>query len=197
MTDSAAQDYSTYLRSRSSLGKLYRERWLYPRLCRLLKGATLDVGCGIGDMLAFRPEAVGVDINEHNVSYCRQHGLDAHLMPIDELPFAEATFDSVLLDNVLEHIADPSPLLKEIRRVLRKGGHVVIGVPGLRGQAADLDHKVFYDEESLRRLASRHGFKVEQFMYVPLWRSMFLSRRLRQYCVFVQWALADQTRPGS
>ena len=108
----ADQDqYFDYLMQRSRLGSLYRRHVLYPRLVRRLRGRMLDVGCGIGDMLAFRPDSVGVDINQRTVEYCRQRGLTAHRMDVDRLPFDDGTFDSVLLDNVLEHIAEPAALL--------------------------------------------------------------------------------------
>src|SRR5947208_1816238 len=48
---------------------------------------------------------------------------DAHVIdPGGELPFANETFDLVLSDWVVEHVADPHQFLSEIRRVLRTGG---------------------------------------------------------------------------
>ena len=61
MTD--YQDYFNYLRGRSRLGLLYRKYWLYPRLNKYLYGDVLDVGCGVGDLLSFRPSTIGVDVN--------------------------------------------------------------------------------------------------------------------------------------
>lgn len=180
-------DYSVYLRRRSPLGEIYRKYWLYPRLSGVLLGRALDVGCGIGDMLAFRPDTIGVDVNPHNVAYCNARGLDAVLMSPDQLPLDDNSVDSVLLDNVLEHIADPVALLAEILRVVRQSGVVLIGVPGVRGQASDSDHKVFYDETGLAALAQRSGFRAVHSFHMPLWRSEFLSRRLRQYCIYVVW----------
>ncbi|HRE15454.1 MAG TPA: methyltransferase domain-containing protein, partial [Rhodocyclaceae bacterium] len=142
-------DYFDYLRQRSVLALLYRKHWLYPRLCRHLSGAVLDVGCGIGDLLAFRADTTGTDINPRAVAWCRDKGYPAELMMPDVLPFQNSVFDGVVIDNVLEHIADPVPLLDEVRRVLRPGGRALIGVPGRRGYACDPDHKVYYDEAGL------------------------------------------------
>jgi SAM-dependent methyltransferase len=179
--------YAIYLRSRSLVGNLYRKYWLYPQLMKCLKGNTLDVGCGIGDMLSFRPNTVGVDINPHNVAFCKELGHDAQIMTPDVLPFGDTSFDSVLLDNVLEHIVEPAPLLTEIRRVLRPQGLVVIGVPGIRGQTSDPDHKVFYDEAALSFTAEKNGFGVVKVFHMPLGRSLFLSRQLRQHCIYSVW----------
>lgn len=177
-------EYFEYLSKRSRLGALYRTHWLYPRLARRLTGRALDIGCGIGDMLMYRDNTVGVDINPRTVDFCNARGAHAVLMPPDELPFASGEFDSVLMDNVLEHIERPHQLLAETRRVLRPGGQILVGVPGRRGWASDPDHKVFYDEESLNACMAAAGFNAFERFYTPLWRSAWLDRRLRQYCLY-------------
>lgn len=184
-------EYSNYLKRRSKLAVLYRVKWLYPRIVSLVGDSFLDVGCGIGDMLAFHRGALGVDVNPYNVSFCKSRGLQAALMPFDQIPFESNSFDAVLLDNVLEHITDPKNLIEEIKRVLRPDGTLVIGVPGLKGQSSDLDHKIFYNEASLETLAERSGFRVNKYMYAPLFRSDFLSRVLTQYCIYTQWQKID------
>ena len=181
--------YFEFLKNRSVLGRLYRKIYLYPKLSRLLNGRMLDIGCGIGDMLAFRPNSVGVDVNPFNVAFCKAHGFDALEMPFDQLPFADNTFDSVLLDNVLEHISNPTPLFCEIRRVMRQDAVLLIGVPGLKGQSSDQDHKVFYDEAKLSALAVQLGFDVKCLTHTPLVKSKILSRYLRQYCIYTQWSM--------
>lgn len=182
MTDH--DQYFEYLKQRSRLGGVYRRHLLYPRLARRLRGRMLDVGCGIGDMLAFRADSVGVDVNERTVEFCRQRGLPAQRMSPDELPFGDAAFDSVLMDNVLEHIAEPGPILAEARRVLRPGGRLLVGVPGVRGWESDPDHKVFYDEDALERRLADSRFVRREFFHTPLFRSEWLGRRVRQYCIY-------------
>jgi SAM-dependent methyltransferase len=92
-----------------------------------------------------------------------------------------------LLDNVLEHIQNPENLLKEIYRVLRSGGKLLVGVPGIKGQHSDPDHKIFYDESALRLLAQRHQFWVTEQFHMPLFKSSWLSKSLSQYCVYSVW----------
>lgn len=182
MTD--ADQYYTYLRTRSRLGHFYRQYWLYPRLTQRLSGLTLDIGCGIGDLLKFRPGTIGVDINAHTVEFCKACGLDARVMTQDKLPFPDQNFDTVLLDNVLEHIPDPSQLLCEIRRVLKVGGILVVGVPGIRGWKADLDHKIEYNEEDLIFRMKKSKFVKTEIFFTPLFRSNWLSKKMRQYCIY-------------
>lgn len=176
-------DYFDYLRRRSALARLYRNHWLYPRLCPHLSGTVLDVGCGIGDLLSFRPGTVGTDINPRAVDWCRQAGHRAELMQPDVLPFGDGAFDGVVIDNVLEHIADPRPLLAEVRRVLRPGGNALVGVPGRRGYASDPDHKVFYDEAALVVVMGGAGFAVRKVLPMPF-KSSWLDAHMRQYCLY-------------
>ncbi len=180
--------YFAYLSRRSRMGGLYRRYWLYPAICRRLSGRVLDVGCGIGDLLRYRPNTVGVDVNPSTVAFCRSSGFDARVMQVDVLPFEPQEFDGVVLDNVLEHIARPHQLLVEIRRVLRKEGALVVGVPGKRGFAADPDHKVFYNELKLKATLREAGFTMQSTFRRPIPIDA-LSNRLRTYCfygVFVQ-----------
>ena len=176
-------DYFDYLTQRSRLAWLYRKHWLYPRLCRHLSGDVLDVGCGIGDLLAFRPGTTGTDINPRAVEWCRRAGHRAEPMSPDVLPFADASFDGVVIDNVLEHIVDPRPLLAEARRVLKPQGRALIGVPGRRGYASDPDHKVFYDEPALVATLAASGFTVRKVLPMPV-RSSWLDGHMRQYCLY-------------
>lgn len=177
------QKYLQYLQQRSWKGHLYRRHWLYPRLARHLRGKVLDVGCGIGDMLRFRPGTVGVDVNPETVAVCRAGGLDARVMQADVLPFADATFDGVVLDNVLEHLSEPRPLLLEIHRVLVPGGNLLAGVPGKRGYLADPDHKVFYDEEALESIMTTVGLAKSTSFHMPV-DLRWLDARMSAYCLY-------------
>ena len=178
---SGQDNYFEYLQNRSRVGLIYRRYWLYPRLSQYLDGRVLDVGCGIGDMLNFRPGTVGVDINTKTVEWCQRQGLPAYVMQPDLLPFPDEEYDGVILDNVLEHLMNPNPLLNEIRRVLKKGGRLIVGVPGRRGYASDPDHKKFYDRDALRNILSSAGFACKHIFSMPLpwcWLDSYLS----QYC---------------
>lgn len=175
--------YHNYLRQRSRAGYIYRRYWLYPRLCKYLNGRTLDVGCGIGDFLRYYKVAIGVDINPVTVAFCRDNGLNAKQMTPDVLPFDEASFESVMLDNVLEHLSEPEALLREIYRVVVQDGTLVVGVPGQRGYASDADHKTFYDIEMLISTLAFSGFRLYHHFYTPF-KSDWLDLHIPQYCLY-------------
>jgi SAM-dependent methyltransferase len=176
-------DYFAYLRRRSRVGLWYRNHWLYPRLCRYLRGRVLDVGCGIGDMLRYRPGTIGVDVNPAAVSWCSEQGFDARIMEKDRLPFGDAEFECAVLDNVLEHLEAPRALLAEIRRVIRPGGRLVVGVPGRKGYMRDPDHKIFYGERDVVGLLGFAGMSCEGTFAMP-WRSSWFDANLPQYSIY-------------
>ncbi len=181
-------DYHEYQKSKSLLGKIYQKFYLYPRLNFYIpQGKTiLDVGSGLGDFLQTRPRNLswGIEVNKHNVDFSKQCGLQVSgITPGDKYPFQDNSFDFVILDNVLEHIEDPRHDLKEIHRVLKPGGTVIIGVPGKKGFAHDADHKVYYDEASLTKLLATHHFVFDHGMYTPL-PFLFLSEKISQFCFY-------------
>jgi SAM-dependent methyltransferase len=110
---------------------------------------VLDVGCGPGvDVAAIGgTRTVGVDPSDAMCEATRSRtGMvvrgDAH-----SLPFADAAFDAVRTDRVVQHLANPTVALDELGRVLRPGGRLVIAdpdqeslviqVPGVRTSVLD------------------------------------------------------------
>lgn len=93
----------------------------------------LDIGCGIGTYVRrlreFSPHVYGIDIA---VQRLRQGATSvANLVAAvgEFLPFGEERFDVILLNEVIEHVADDRATLVEAMRVLRPGGHAVIYAP--------------------------------------------------------------------
>jgi SAM-dependent methyltransferase len=88
------------------------------------------------------------------------------------MPFPDDTFDVVFHQGLMEHFRDPKPLILENRRVLRRGGHVVIDVPQ-RWHVYTVGKKVLismnrwfagweteYSIRELKTLVERHGFQI-------------------------------------
>ena len=107
---------------------------------------VLDVGCGARPYQSFfaHCEYVGVDVEvsgrpaEHKQPNAFFNGRD--------LPFEDASFDALLCTEVLEHATDPIFLGREMRRVLKPGGSILITVPFIWGE-----HETPYD---FRRFSS-------------------------------------------
>ena len=177
------KDYYNYLLKRSALGYNYRKYFLYPKLNKYVEGLVLDLGCGIGDYLENSPKAIGIDINPFLVDLCKKKGLNVKKMEVDQIPFEDDYFDSILIDNVLEHIENPRNILIEASRVLKNNGTLLIGVPGLKGYKRDSDHKVFYDKNKLISTINQYGYNLIKYFYTPINIKVF-SRVISQNCLY-------------
>ena len=119
-------------------------------------GRLLDLGCGVGhsyDLLAPR-ETVGLDADAGALAGQQRETVAADMR---ELPFADASFASVLSVQSIEHVPDPERVLREVRRVLEPGGTAVFVTPnrltfGRPDEIIDPYHYVEYDEHQLREL---------------------------------------------
>jgi SAM-dependent methyltransferase len=182
------QDYFQYLNRISFRGRLYKRIISSPILflCARAFGPRLvevGSGTGAGVLGAFPSSVVGFEINPFAVEYSRRVGLRASLIEEGGLfPAADGSFDACVLDNVLEHIANPQKVLDECWRITGPRGGLVIAVPGSGGFAGDPDHKVFYGEEQLRALDRRWTLR-KLFSIPALFRNRRLSRSVRQYCL--------------
>ena len=174
--------YYEYLRNISWKGLIYRRFFVYPIIKKYCKGKVLDVGCGTGQFVKYYQSAKGVDVNTDCVEFCQRQGMDVVRMNYDQLPFVNNIFDTIVLDNVLEHIEDPTPLLMECKRVLTPAGQVIILVPGEKGFERDDDHKQFYDHNKLCDLMSNTSFTVTKRISLPIPR---LNKILSAFCFMV------------
>ena len=171
--------YFDYLSKISWKGLLYRRLIVYPIIRRYCNGKVLDVGCGMGQFVKHCQGSKGVDINNDCVEFCQKQGLDVVKMENDRLPFEDTSFDTIVLDNVLEHILDPLPLLNECRRVLTRDGTLIILVPGKKGFKRDADHKKFYNHHSLRELVNVINFMPFKSISLPFVK---LSNIINAFC---------------
>lgn len=99
---------------------------------------VLDVGCGEGEAAIeirklTHANVRCVDVSRVAVESARLRGLDAYQVDInyEPLPFDDATFDLIYATEVIEHLVRPDRALKEMGRVLRRNGHLIISTPNL------------------------------------------------------------------
>jgi SAM-dependent methyltransferase len=144
------------------------------------KPKILDVGCGTGanlKMLSAYGSAEGVDISPQAVDFCRERGLDSvKLGAIEHLPYESGSFEMVTALDVVEHLDDDVAGLREMRRVLRRDGRVLLFVPAfmfLWGVQDDVsNHRRRYTLPSLLQAVEAAGFAVEWASYANI--SFFL-----------------------
>jgi len=145
-----------------------------------LRGASvLDFGCGDGKFSALLSERgpsflAGVDISEKAVEFAKKHIPAGSFTALTQppLPFPDNTFDAVFSLDVIEHIpdSDAATWKKELLRVLKPGGKLLITVPS---KTKNLDPKHFrhYSPEELTAFFSPEctGFSLQgYFKRLPL-----------------------------
>jgi ubiquinone/menaquinone biosynthesis C-methylase UbiE len=97
---------------------------------------VLDCGCGMGVYMMMMNrlrdvKIVGVDGDVGRLEWAEREGVAAQLSRVDihKLPFADGSFDKVLMSEVLEHMADDRIAMSEVFRVLKPGGVLALSVP--------------------------------------------------------------------
>lgn len=139
-------------------------------------GKILDIGCGRGWMLSILKdwgwEACGTELSLESSSFAREKlHLNVATKKVSDCAFPADHFDVVTLWHVLEHLHDPLSTMKEINRVLKNNGALIVEVPNFGGFQARLfgnkwfhldspRHLFHFSAKSLRRSLEDAGFKV-------------------------------------
>jgi SAM-dependent methyltransferase len=138
---------------------------------------VLDLGCGEGTFTQIAADlgagtVIGVEVAQAAIDRARRAhpDLDFRLAPIDgPLPLPDGSVDLVWCSEVIEHVADTAPWLSELRRVLARGGRLLLSTPAhgrLRLLAHGVerysdpqgDHLHLYTARSLRALLEEFDF---------------------------------------
>lgn len=158
------------------------------KMIEKVDGNVLDLGCNDGTFSKVildksgAKELVGIDVVKKTIDWANKHWkrnkmkfrvADAH-----DLSFKANIFDAVFALEMLEHVFDPLKVLKEARRVLKKGGYAVFLVPSdsnlfkavwflwlrfyPRGKTWRETHIQTYRGSYLPKIVRKAGFKVEK-----------------------------------
>lgn len=156
----------------------------------------LELGCGRGDFLKeFQKlglDCYGVDRDADSQKFSPNIPIALCDLAEDKLPYPDGFFDVVYHKSVLEHVLSPDKLIKETKRVLKKGGKALILTPDWQSCMSvffeDFTHVHPYDAVAVRDLLKIYGFKdvkVELLQQLPMtWRfpatklATFMMRRL-------------------
>lgn len=133
----------------------------------------LDVGCGTGgtmDRLRSLGEVWGLDMEPLALELCRERGhTNLTLASATDMPFPDNHFDGIVALDVLEHIEDHVSAAKEIARVLKPGGTLVVTVPAYRSlwsrHDIALHHVRRYRAPEMQKLLADTGLTVEKCTY--------------------------------
>jgi dolichol-phosphate mannosyltransferase len=156
-------------------------------------GKILDVGCGSSRILQDLPGSVGVDVLLRKLRFVRPVHPEVAQASVFALPFPDASFDTVICSEVIEHVPDEPAVLGELTRVLRPNGVLVLGTPDYGrifwhiiewvyghvapGGYAD-EHITHFDRDGLRARLVALGYEVLDCDYVGACEMIFKARRI-------------------
>lgn len=162
--------YFSYFRAKSLLARV-RARQNFDRSPYL---RVLDVGCGRATLLKILDqlgcECYGVERENFQIPDGSQH-ISLYRQPLETIHFERGLFDAVVMWHALEHMRDPAATLREIARILRTGGLLVLAVPnfdsfqrwlfGARWFHLDLPrHTHHFGVQTLLNSLRENGFRV-------------------------------------
>jgi SAM-dependent methyltransferase len=148
-----------------------RRRIIHTELDRLPLPAgarVLDAGCGSGrtlEELAQYGEVHGIELDPGAAEFARARGRgEVQIGRLEELPWEDGSFDLITCLDVIEHTPDDRVTLRELRRVCRAGGFLLVTVPAYQGLWSMHDvanhHYRRYSRARLRAAASEAGWRV-------------------------------------
>jgi SAM-dependent methyltransferase len=152
--------------------------------------AALDIGTSTGANLRLLrqlgfTQVEGLDNSDDAIRYCADKGLGTvRLGDICAMPFPDASFDLVLATDIIEHVEDDASALREITRVLRPHGRVLLTVPAFQS-IWGLQDRVAHHQRRYRRapllarlqeagLRPEHAYYFNYLLFAPIW----LARRI-------------------
>jgi len=162
--------------------RLERDHWWYAarrRIVRTLLGpvpagsTVLDAGSGPGGNRSILPDdvhCIALDPSAHSLALSREHDYVGWLQgDLLQLPLRDASVDLVLAMDVFEHLDEDARAAREILRVLKPGGRLLVTVPafqwlwGLQDRLSH--HRRRYTRPELLKVLAEAGFKTERSTY--------------------------------
>jgi SAM-dependent methyltransferase len=187
--------------------RMWWYRALHARLTDALapvRGRILDAGCGTGGFLAALARA-RPDLTRHGLEYNAtaadrakaKSGARIAQGSVNALPYADASFDAAVSADVLCHEAvDPATALRELRRVLRPGGRLVLNLPAYQWMLSAHDRRVRnvrrFTASSATALLRQAGFADIRARY---WNGLLLPLMILQRKILARGGAVSDVAP--
>ena len=165
------------------------QRWWKQQICKHVsnfveEGSVLDIGCGSSPILSLLKnfDKYGVDTNKDKIEFMLSKDKSSiYTYSTGILPFRDNTFDNVMCNEVIEHVPKPHELLKEIRRVVKDNGNVIISTPDFgtirwnlieilygwtMNSGYESEHGSKFTRSILVDMADIYGFQLVNVIYV-------------------------------
>lgn len=168
--------------------KIPPQRYWQRRRFKIIMGflsessSLLDIGCGTSRIISGLPNAVGMDIELFKLRYlCRKGHKKLVQADIKCLPFKDGAFNTVVCSEVIEHVEKSPENLREMSRVLKDDGELILGTPDyariswlviewlyckILPNAYGEGHISHYTRRELCALLKEAGFSVLDYKYI-------------------------------
>lgn len=134
----------------------------------------LDIGCATGYMMDVAKEkgceVYGVELSTWACDQARRRHRNVLNKPLAQCFFKDSFFDIVSLTDLLEHIGYPHHLFKEIKRILKPGGYILITTPDNSSWSRRImgkkwfqfkdEHVIYYNKKALSNICNLYGFEI-------------------------------------
>jgi SAM-dependent methyltransferase len=152
---------------------------------------VLDLGCARGDLLlrirdTGNRDLVGVEPDDGAARVARARGLDVRTGTLEDAQFHEAEFATATLSHALEHVADPIDTLRELRRVIRPGGVLLLWLPNVDSIEALLLGRYWIGYDAPRHLTTFSVTTLRRALQVTGFRAI----EVRHEAIGIEWAWA-------
>ena len=176
---------------------------------------ALDIGCRSGALMVNLIDrgfdCSGIEYTPAAAEYAGLKGLDVWQGDVMEFPFRESSLELIVLNHVLEHLADPCELLQRLKRALVPDGTLFLGVPNylsivarhptlarrLLRQRARLfradEHLWYFSPATIRELLERMGYRI---YYLGTYTDLGHRRTVRSRLMWPLGRLIERSNRG-
>jgi 2-polyprenyl-3-methyl-5-hydroxy-6-metoxy-1,4-benzoquinol methylase len=189
--------------------KNFLKKALYSPLKFFVRGTSiipkkklLDIGSGSGQFL-YEMKSLGLDVygvepGDFDKEGSKNYKLNIKNMNLLKAKYPKESFDLITINHVLEHLDNPNQSLKEIHRIIKKSGLLIIGIPNTNSFARRIFNRNWlafdvprhlwdYSDKNVKTLLEKNRFKIRKIRY---------NSRPNQFVISIFFALGIKRRDG-
>jgi 2-polyprenyl-3-methyl-5-hydroxy-6-metoxy-1,4-benzoquinol methylase len=198
VNDNPKGGYANYFKGMNINRKTFVERIKRINKKVVDKDRMLDVGSALGDSLVEArklgwQELYGVELSNYAAEKSKKRNLRINTGTLTSVKYRSNYFDVVTLQDVIEHVKDPTAEINEVRRILKPGGYIFIVTPDVDGIWAKIlgqlwyhykpgEHIMYFSQKSLGKFLNANGFiNVETRKTYHIMSVEYILNRLKYY----------------
>lgn len=166
----------TYIKERKQFENIFSKR---VEIISKFKtsGNVLEIGSSTGVLLEMLKKkgwnVLGIEPSKASAEFAKEQEIETLNTTFEKAKLKSASYDLVIMNHVLEHMDDPTMILRKIRMALKNEGYLFIDIPNFSSFSSKIfkgrwkylltgEHKWHFTEKSLKLLLEKSGFTVER-----------------------------------